>query len=216
MPSNEAASPDSILTSQPTGLSALFHVSRMVLLQARDLIFNNIVADEQLTYKSKLMPGSTIGKHMRHARDHFELLLDSLHAGPPYILSYDKRIRNTPMESSLQGAYDALTATVTRLDELLDVCREDEEHGKGFVTVDGHSIGLDEIMTLNAVTPHMQALQTSFGRELWFSALHAIHHWSMVRVVAGELDIQIDGEFGVAPSTTLYRKTSETPSKSKM
>jgi len=90
------------------------------------------------------------------------------------------------MESSLQGAYDALTDTVKRLDQLLATC-SDREHASGSVTVDGRTLNIDETMTLNAVTPHMQALQTSFGRELWFSALHAIHHWSMVRVVAGEL-----------------------------
>jgi hypothetical protein len=57
---------------------------------------------------------------------------------------------------------------------------------------------LEEPMILHAITPHVQILETSFGREvsnlglssemeltsfrqqLWFASLHAVHHWSMV------------------------------------
>jgi len=62
IPSEEISMTNPLLpASQPTGLSDLLHVSQIVLLQARDLLFTSFVADEQLTYKSKLMPGSTIG-----------------------------------------------------------------------------------------------------------------------------------------------------------
>ena len=129
----------------------------------------------------------TSGKHLRHARDHFELLLQSITSHPPFIVSYDKRMRNTPMETSVPSAREALSSTISQLDHLLSVCEVDSEHGKGFVALNDRQIGLDEPMTLNAVTPDMQALQTSFGRELWFAGLHAVHHWSMIRVIAAEL-----------------------------
>jgi len=202
--------------TEPTGLSNLLKVSQIILLQARDLLFDTLTADEHLTYESRLMPGSTIGKHLRHARDHFELLLQAITSPPPLILSYDKRMRNTPMESSVSAAHDALSSTITQLEHLLTNCQGDRDHGKGVILVNGRHIELDEPMTLNAVTPDMQALQTSFGRELWFAGLHAVHHWSMIRVIAGELDLGIAGTFGVAPSTLLYRGSSDYLSKSKM
>jgi hypothetical protein len=194
---------------EPTGLSNLLQVSRLILVQARNLLVDTLTADEHLTFESRLMPGSTIGidycfglalnrvliltralqlgKHLRHARDHFELLLQSISSHPPLIFSYDKRMRNTPMETLVSSAYDALSSTISQLEHLSSVCEADSEHGKGFITVNDRRIDLDEPMTLNAVTPDMQTLQTSFGRELWFAGLHAVHHWSMIRVIAGEL-----------------------------
>ena len=47
--------------SEPSGLSNLLQVSRIILVQARDLLFDPLAADEHLTYESRLMPGSTIG-----------------------------------------------------------------------------------------------------------------------------------------------------------
>lgn len=67
------------------------------------------------------------------------------------------------------------------------------------------SVPLEEFITLHAVTPFPATMHTTFGRELWFASLHAIHHWSMVRVVAGEQGIQTEPSFGVAPSTLMFR-----------
>ncbi|KAG8726130.1 hypothetical protein FRC12_023677, partial [Ceratobasidium sp. 428] len=52
----------------------LTEVARAVLGQAVDLLQNTLSDDDQLTYQSKYIPGSTIGKHLRHARDHYVLL----------------------------------------------------------------------------------------------------------------------------------------------
>jgi len=209
--SDEASS----VIPEPAGFSNLLRVSRVILLQARDLL-NTICSDEQLTYESKLIPGSTIGKHMRHAREHFELLFQAIERPGPYIFSYDDRSRNTPMETSRQAAYDAMSSTIGVIDQLLTTRGNDNEQGRCYTTIDGRRIDLDEPVTLNAVTPYMQALQSSFGRELWFCGLHAVHHWTMVRVIAGELNLQVDESFGVAPSTMLYRESSISLSKSKI
>ena len=131
------------------------------------------------------------GKHLRHARDHYTLLLDALESPPPRVVNYDIRLRNTPMESSKAAAREALKETLGRLEKLVP-----------------NQTLVDEKLTLNAVTPHPQVFETTFGREvrpassrimpkssppmsyplaltlpfiqLWFCELHAIHHWSMV------------------------------------
>ena len=96
------------------------------------------------------------------------------------------------METSVSSAHEYLSSTISQLEHLSSICEADIEHGKGYITVNDRHIDLDEPMTLNAVTPDMQVLQTSFGRELWFAGLHAVHHWSMIRVIAGELVSELE------------------------
>lgn len=46
--------------------------------------------------------------------------------------------------------------------------------------------------------------------QLWFVALHAIHHFSLLRVIAtGELGLKVPDNFGVAPSTLAFREYSK-------
>jgi len=168
-------------------LLQLLDVSTVVLQQALDLVDNYLTKDDQLTTQSKYVSGSTIGKHLRHARDHFILLLDAMTASqPPYILNYDTRSRNTPMETSLKAAREALTEAVTRLQREVPRLR------------------MQEPLILKAVTPYPQTLHSTFGRELWFAGLHAEHHWSMIRVLAGDLGIRLPDSFGFAPSTLVH------------
>ncbi|TCD70090.1 hypothetical protein EIP91_005072 [Steccherinum ochraceum] len=189
---NGAGSTASSQVDEAKALERLLEVSTLVLAQAVNLVDNSLVSDDQLTAKSQYIPGSTIGKHLRHARDHFMLLMDSMTTSAPHILNYDVRSRNTPMESCRQSALDAFSEAIARLRREVP------------------TIALDEPITLHAVTPYPQIVQTSFGRELWFAALHAVHHWSMVRVIAGEMGITLEESFGFAPST-LVHQGSEAP-----
>ena len=77
------------------------------------------------------------------------ILLDAMEApSPPYILNYDVRARNTPMEAGLQAARNALTETMSRLEEIVPRLR------------------MDEPVILNAITPHPQTFHSTFGREV--------------------------------------------------
>ncbi|KAI0762650.1 hypothetical protein C8Q74DRAFT_1291421 [Fomes fomentarius] len=176
---------------EPTALARLLEVAAAILRQGVDLVENGLTSDEHLTAHSNYIPGSTIGKHLRHARDHFVLLLDANASSPPHVLSYDQRLRNTPMESSRTAARDALNECIANLQEAVPKAR------------------IAEPITLHAVTPYPQVMETTFGRELWFASLHAIHHWSMVRVIAGELGVQVEDSFGFAPSTLVHAALSK-------
>ncbi|KAK2462057.1 hypothetical protein APHAL10511_006520 [Amanita phalloides] len=179
-------------------LEKLLFVSKTVLLQAIDLLDNHLASDSQLTMSSRYLPGSTIGKHLRHARDHFQLLLNVLSSPSPRTLSYDIRIRNTPMESSRSAAKESIRDTVTQLEELVP------------------RANVNDPLTLQAVTPFLHEFQTTFGRELWFAALHCVHHWSMVRVIAGEMGITLSDDFGFAPSTLIYQDREAPLGKAKI
>ncbi|KZP00848.1 hypothetical protein CALVIDRAFT_552541 [Calocera viscosa TUFC12733] len=172
-------------------LEQIIFVSIAVLDQGVDLVNNVLRDDEQMVYDSKMLPGSTIGKHLRHARDYFDLLLSCLSRPKPFELNYDLRSRNVPMETSRPIAATELDRTIKQLRDL-------QEGGPPGI--------LEEVVTLEAVTPFKQVMQTTVGRELWFAALHAIHHWSMIRLIAaGEMGIELDPSFGIAPSTLQHR-----------
>ena len=169
---SESTKPDGSHTNgdhNPSQLSELIFVSSTSLQQALDLVDNVLTDNNQLTVQSKYLPGSTIGtlsaciphshlaliippigKHLRHARDHFILLIDCVVGRQPYVLSYDVRSRNTPMESSLYEAHNALVSARSRLKELESSL----------------SIELDQVITLNAVTPFPHTFETTFGREV--------------------------------------------------
>ncbi|KAA1468554.1 hypothetical protein DENSPDRAFT_833894, partial [Dentipellis sp. KUC8613] len=149
------SSPDPGRTEdEARNLEQLQDVSVKVLEQAVDLLNNSLSSDDQLTYNSKFLPGSTIGKHLRHARDHFALLLACAASQPPHVMSYDTRSRNTPMESSRLAALDAIKDIISTLEDVVPRSR------------------LDTPLTLNAVTPYEQTFQSTFGREVMdYSAL---------------------------------------------
>lgn len=110
----------------------------------------------------------------------------------------------------MSSAHGAICSTISQLEHLLSICEVDSEHGKGFINLNGRRIDLDEPMTLNAVTPDMQALQTSFGRELWFAGLHAVHHWSMIRAIAAELVSPLDSHLTLVAHDSVYRVCKST------
>jgi hypothetical protein len=87
------------------------------------------------------------GKHLRHARDHFEALLDSASVDSPKF-SYDVRKRDLPMESNLLAAAEALKATVQRLENIVP------------------HVSVSKPVTLDAVTPYQQTVGSTFGREV--------------------------------------------------
>nr|GAT49733.1 predicted protein [Mycena chlorophos] len=183
-----------LVPQQDTTLSQLLDVCTTVLQQGVDLLDAHITSNDQLTVHSQFLPGSTIGKHLRHSRDHFELLLDCMKSGsPPYVLSYDTRLRNTPMEVDRHAAREALQGTIEKLQTVVP--------------------GIDEAaqIKLQAVTPYLHEFGTTFGRELWFAALHTVHHFSMIRVIASELNIQLAEDFGWAPSTLVYHSQTSAP-----
>jgi hypothetical protein len=94
------------------------------------------------------IPHHHIGKHLRHARDHFVLLMDSVATSPPQVLSYDTRSRNTPMESSRTVAREALLEAIKQLETVVPTVR------------------MTTPITLQAITPFLQEFETTFGREV--------------------------------------------------
>jgi hypothetical protein len=104
---------------------------------------------------------STAGKHLRHALEHFEALLDTA-AASSSTFSYDTRKRDSTMESGIGSATEALRGVISRLDEMVP------------------NIPIETSLMMDAVTPFEQTLPTTFGREVSKSYL--------VTTLTGELN----------------------------
>ncbi|SGZ06426.1 BQ5605_C031g10942 [Microbotryum silenes-dioicae] len=204
-----SSAPNDLVASRCTSSSSttddcesLYLVAQSLLAQVVTLLEDVVVSDQQLTTVSEYVPGSTIGKHLRHLHDHYRLLLDSLLLATPHDpsssssspspveLSYDVRSRNIASETSHKAALEAFIQLQHRLET---------------ETRSGTAIEPDRTIRLEAVTPFKVRVESSWARELWFVSLHATHHLALVRVVATELGLTVRDEFGVAPSTLVAR-----------
>ncbi|GAA5886818.1 hypothetical protein JCM5296_006411 [Sporobolomyces johnsonii] len=185
----------------------LYLVAMHYLSQVIDLLRTTVTTDEQLQHTSKLSSGSTIGKHLRHLHDHYRLLLDSLSsaAAAPAASSselrvnYDVRQRNGSAESSHAAALESFVTLRARIESETD---------------QGRAVEPERPVRLEAVTPVVVEVGTTWARELWFASFHAVHHFALVRVIAvGELGLDVPPDFGVAPSTLVHRSQESPPTK---
>ena len=58
-----------------------------------------------------------------------------------------------------------------------------------------------QIAISHVIDDDFQEVTSSYGRELWFVAHHAIHHAALIRCICVEFGISVPHDFGVAPST---------------
>ncbi|KAI9483751.1 MAG: hypothetical protein EXX96DRAFT_537060 [Benjaminiella poitrasii] len=166
------------------------HQNEQVVRMTLDIVQQSIdllkrLDDDQYTFASKVMAGGTIGKHLRHVYDHYKLLYK--HCKGQLTVDYDLRERNNPSET------DRFIA-IENLEELQNTVRHYS-----------HVIPLERELTLLAtIDPndkHKYTFHSSFGRELFYSNIHAIHHYASIKAICIEQDISMPYEFGMAPST---------------
>ncbi|KAH7050789.1 hypothetical protein BKA57DRAFT_535021 [Linnemannia elongata] len=179
---------------------------------------------EMYTKPSVLACQGTIGKHVRHLHDHYRLLLATF---PPvqglsqehqWSVDYDKRSREVPMESDIDYAIEELESLQFRLERHVASINLDssqkQQHGTttAKATTSGQDIPMPndllQPVTLSATidpTKGPVTFQSTFGRELWFCSLHAVHHFAMIKVICAEFGMPLTEGFGVAPSTLKSR-----------
>jgi uncharacterized damage-inducible protein DinB len=153
-------------------------------LQAQLRTLGSIVEglpDHLFTAKPGLASGS-IGEHVRHSLDHARALL-SLRDGED--LTYDARLRGTPVETSTSAAAHAIRRTCSELDALDDVPL-DRPIRLFFIEEAGRSPS--EVMS-------------TLGREVAFVVQHTIHHCALIGLLLERGGVPAPARFGYAPST---------------
>lgn len=148
------------------------------------------ISDADYTRKLPVAFNASIGGHYRHCLDHFRSLLEVAAAGN---LNYDHRERGTLVETDrfaalnqtreLRAGYEQLDPAV--LSRILDVtCKT------SYASIDS------------------QGSASTVGREVMYSVAHAVHHYALIGVMAGIMEVKMPDGFGVAPSTLKHLQTA--------
>jgi hypothetical protein len=140
--------------------------------------------DEGYQASTKPFVNSSIGEHFRHWLDVFNAIY---RAG--IVIDYNQRRRGHEVETSRSVALAEITTLTNWLTRL------SEKELKQDVN----------ILTEVSVSHTQACLMTStLEREITFAALHANHHFAMVKVAASLMNKAIDDDFGIAPATATF------------
>lgn len=142
------------------------------------------LAEENYVRQSPLLGHSSIGQHIRHTIELAQSLLAGYETGE---VNYDNRKRDVRIETDM-------TFAASVLEELLQQ-----------TALPDKSIHI--IITDNS-TGRTEAVTSNYFRELAYNTEHTIHHMALIRVALREMQLEIvNDQFGVAPSTVMYRNT---------
>jgi hypothetical protein len=167
-------------------MNALLDSARDILTQGAALL----LALDDVAYATKLPAAfnASIGGHVRHSLDHFRSLLDGLDAEE---IDYDARARDPRIESVRVVALAAARRQLREF-EALDPA------------VLHRAIRVRAKVSYTA--ENSPASDSTVGREIMFCVIHAIHHYALIGVMCGMLDVSIPEGFGVAPSTLRHER----------
>ncbi len=164
--------------------SPLLQAIADVLRQGESLL--NSLSDEDYTRKLPTVFGSTVGGHYRHCLDHFKSLLLGLDAGE---INYDRRERNSWIENDRAFA-------------LLETQRI--LHAFGSVPTPFLKCPINVRSKINYELDVAPLIGSTVGCELVYAVAHTIHHYALIAVICGILEVPLPAGFGVAPSTLKY------------
>lgn len=129
--------------------------------------------------------GSSIGQHMRHMLDHFQVLMQA----DTRLLDYDQRHRGSCIETDIEQA----RALIARIQAWLNGLDDDAINAE--VTV------RSEVSLSKTVCAEVGS---SLGRELMFVSSHMVHHQAIVAMLAKAMSVEVEPGLGLAPATRTY------------
>ncbi len=146
------------------------------------------LTDEVYTRKLPAAFNASIGAHYRHCLDHFQNLVTSAVAGD---LNYDHRQRDTLIEHNRLAALEATRSLREHYWHLMPAC-------------------LDRTLAVTCKTSYSlsgsQVSPSTVGREIMYVVAHAVHHYALIGIMGGLMDLPMPPGFGVAPSTVKHQR----------
>lgn len=131
---------------------------------------------------------ASVGGHYRHCLDHFQSLLDALEAEE---VNYDRRQRDPRIETQR----DFAVSETRRIFRGCEAIADDWLARPILVRT--------KVSYSDASAP---AMPSTFGRELMYAVAHAIHHYALIGVMCGLMEVPVPAGFGVAPSTLEHKE----------
>jgi hypothetical protein len=142
--------------------------------------------DEEYSRQLARVFGSTVGGHYRHCLDHFQSLLQGLDADE---INYDHRNRDPRIENDRNFA---LAETQRML------------HRFASIPTPFLECPINVRSKINYELDAAPSIGSTVGRELMYAVAHAIHHYALIAVMCGMLEVRVPAGFGIAPSTLKY------------
>jgi hypothetical protein len=143
-----------------------------------------LLSDEEFSQPISVLSGATIGQHVRHVVELYSCLEQGRETGE---VCYDSRKRERELEISTKSAINRISVLLSSIgaDDIPLVLKAD------FGSIDGN----------------FSSIATNYVRELAYNLDHTIHHMALIRIgVLTVSDIELDGSFGVAPSTLRFKQ----------
>jgi hypothetical protein len=135
---------------------------------------------------------SPIGVHFRHVFDHYRTFLDGLSAG---MLNYDIRERDPIVERDRAAASHTAEDIVGRMEEIPDSQLSQSIQVSANIIEDDKSV--------------VDWSDSTVQRELLYLLSHTVHHYAIIRLLATQAGVELEADFGVAPSTIAHRRRYE-------
>ena len=158
-----------------------------ILKQIFDLI--NQLNDAEYSAELDLLNGNSIGKHVRHVVEFFDLLVKGSSNG---LINYDKRSHELLYETNSKATMEKLQYLSKEID--------------GITTLD------DLILEVSYADTDDQTvrIRSSVDRELAYNIEHTIHHMAIIKIAVQALfpKVRLAQNFGVAYSTVRYQKST--------
>ena len=151
-----------------------------ILTQLKDLIYK--INQDDLKRPLEVFSGSSIGQHTRHILEFYICLLQQM---KDENICYDKRNRDTKLETEKKYIIEKIDETVSHINHLKD----------------------DLPLTLSTeLSGCIHLTPSSISRELLYLIEHAVHHMAMIKIgiVLNFPSMELGDDFGVAASTRRY------------
>jgi hypothetical protein len=134
------------------------------------------------------------GAHLRHILEFYQCFLDGLESSH---IDYDARRRDDTIEYSRDAASAAIRAIIRALETSRDLYQE--------------RIIWVRMEDCDSNTAHEGFMESSISRELQVLSSHTVHHFALIAITLRMHGVEIDSDFGMAPSTLRYlaSKTAE-------
>jgi hypothetical protein len=158
-----------------------------VFIKSVEALASLVIVLEQLRDTSRYnnpceaLSNATIGQHTRHIIELYQCLLKGYASGK---INYDDRKRNILYENDT-------TAAIAAIKEIQEKLEQPDKQVNIFCGNNDNSV----------------CIESNYYREVLYNLEHCIHHQALIKVALLTIEnIDIDGSFGVAPSTLQHRQ----------
>jgi hypothetical protein len=178
-------------TTIPSRQSTLIEVNVRWLRQALQLL--DRLDDEVYSTTPRGFAPHRAGAHLRHILEFYRCFLEGLWTSH---IDYDSRRRDEAIENSRDAASAAIKSIIRSL-ETSNELRAERIVWVRMEDADANAVG-DSFM------------ESSISRELQVLSSHTVHHFALIAMTLRMHGVEMNPDFGMAPSTLRYLATKTT------